>query len=113
MDKSRRKFLETGPSIALAAGVGVASGTIALASPPAPGIDGGTRPLLDTVIENQRQINGRLYYANVLLLEVLRTVVEKGPGIDLAEAEAKLDEAAHYLYSAPGHYPPGCACSGC
>jgi len=30
------------------------------------------------------------------------------PGIDLAEAEAKLKEAAGYIYSVPDIKPPGC-----
>lgn len=107
MNKSRRKFLEKGPSIALAAGVGVASGQIAMAEPTGSGLD-GTRPLLDTVIANQRQINGLLYYSNQLMLEVLRALIENPSGIDLADAEAKLNEAAGYLYTVPGYYPPGC-----
>ena len=59
MNKSRRKFLEKSPSIALAAGVGVASGTIALATPPAANND-GTRPLLDALIDGQAKSTGRL-----------------------------------------------------
>ena len=107
MDKSRRKFLEKGPSIALAAGVGVASGQMAMASPAGSNLD-GTRPLLDTVIANQRKINGLLYYSNHLMLEVLRALIENPSGIDLADAEAKLSEAAGYLYTVPGEFPPGC-----
>ena len=107
MNKSRRKFLEKGPSIALAAGVGVASGKIAMASPPGSGLD-GTRPLLDAVIDGQRKINGRLYYSNALMLDVLRALIENVPGIDFAEAEAQLNEAAHYIYSVPSIFPPGC-----
>ena len=106
MNKSRRKFLEKGPSIALAAGVGVASGQIAMASPGS-GLD-GTRPLLDTVIANQRKINGLLYYSNHLMLEVLSALIENPSGIDLVEAQAKLSEAAGYLYTVPGEFPPGC-----
>lgn len=49
MNNSRRRFLETGPAVAMAAGVGIASGKIALASPPSPGNE-GTRHLLDAVI---------------------------------------------------------------
>lgn len=111
MNKSRRKFLEKSPSIALAAGIGVASGTVAIASPPGVGND-GTRPLLDTVIGNQAQINGLLYYSSHLMLEVLREVLDKAQGVDLGEAEAKLNEAAGYLYAVPGPYPPGCTPPG-
>ena len=50
MNNSRRKFLEKAPSIALAAGVGVATGNVAMASPSSSGLD-GTRPLLDAVID--------------------------------------------------------------
>jgi hypothetical protein len=107
MNKSRRKFLEKSPSIALAAGVGVASGNIAMASPPEAGLD-GTRPLLDAVIDGQAKINGRLYYSNALMLDVLRALIESVPGIDAAEAEAKLNEAARYIYSVPEIKPPGC-----
>ena len=106
MNKSRRKFLEKSPSIALAAGVGVASGSIALASPPA-GND-GTRPLLDAVVDGQAKINGRLYYSNALMLHVLRELIANVPGIDAADAEAKLNEAATYIYEVPGIKPPGC-----
>lgn len=107
MNKSRRKFLEKGPSIALAAGVGVATGNIAMASPPGADND-GTRPLLDAVIDGQAKINGRLYYSNALMLHVLRALIEKVPGLDVADAEAMLDEAARYIYSVPEIRPPGC-----
>ena len=107
MNKSRRKFLEKSPSIALAAGVGVASGKLAMASPAASSND-GTRPLLDAVIDGQAKINGRLYYSNELMLDVLRALIENVPGIDLAAAEAKLNEAATYIYSIPAVRPPGC-----
>ena len=106
MNKSRRKFLEKSPSLAIAAGVGVASGTIAMASPPA-GSD-GTRPLLDAVIDGQAKINGRLYYSNALMLHVLRDLIANVAGIDAADAEAKLNEAAGYIYSVPEVKPPGC-----
>ena len=107
MNKSRRKFLEKGPSIALAAGVGVATGSMAMASPPAANND-GTRPLLDAVINGQAQINGRLYYSNELMLDVLRALIANVPGIDAAEAEAKLNEAARYITAIPEIRPPGC-----
>ena len=107
MNKSRRKFLEKSPSIAIAAGVGVASGTIAVASPPASD-QNGTRPLLDAVIDGQAKINGRLYYSNALMLDVLRALIESVPGIDFAQAEAKINEAAHYIYAVPSIRPPGC-----
>jgi len=107
MNKSRRKFLEKGPSIALAAGVGVATGKIAVASPPAANSD-GTRPLLDAVIDGQAKINGRLYYSNELMLDVLRALIANVPGIDAADAEAKLNEAAEYIDAVPGIKPPGC-----
>ena len=106
MNKSRRKFLENGPSIALGAGVGVASGKIALAAPSSD--KDGTRPLLDAVIDGQAQINGRLYYSSALMLDVLRALIENVPGIDLAEAEAKLSDAAQYIYAVPAIDPPGC-----
>src|SRR5688500_5584507 len=107
MNKSRRKFLEKGPSVAVAAGVGLASGTMAIASPSASDKD-GTRPLLDAVIDGQAKINGRLYYSNHLMLDVLFGLIANVPGIDLAEAEAKLNEAAEYIYSVPSIKPPGC-----
>ena len=106
MNKSRRKFLEKGPSIALAAGVGVATGKIAMASPAAN--NDGTRPLLDAVIDGQAQINGRLYYSGERMLDVLRALIANVPGIDVAEAEAKLNEAARYIYAIPDITPPGC-----
>ena len=107
MNKSRRKFLEKSPSIALAAGVGVASGKIAMASPPDSDLN-GTKPLLDAVIDGQAKINGRLYYSNALMLDVLRALIQSVPGLDAAEAEAKLNEAAHYIYAVPSIRPPGC-----
>jgi hypothetical protein len=106
MNNSRRKFLEKTPSIALAAGVGVASGTIALAAPASN--NDGTRPLLDAVIDGQAKINGRLYYANALMLHVLEELIANVPGIDAAAAEAKLHEAGSYIYSVPEVRPPGC-----
>jgi hypothetical protein len=107
MNKSRRKFLEKGPSIALVAGVGVAAGNLAMASPAAPGLD-GTRPLLDAVIDGQAKINGRLYYSSDLMLDVLRALIANVPGIDVAATEAKLNEAAGYIEAIPGELPPGC-----
>jgi hypothetical protein len=106
MNKSRRKFLKKSPSIALAAGVGIASANIAMAAPASD--KDGTRPLLDAVIDGQAQINGRLYYSNALMLEVLRALIESVPGIDAAQAEAKINEAAHYIYAIPDIRPPGC-----
>jgi hypothetical protein len=106
MNKSRRKFLEKTPSIALAAGVGVASGTIALAS--STSNNDGTRPLLDAVVDGQAKINGRLYYGNALMLHVLEELIANVPGIDTAAAQAKLNEAARYIYEVPGIKPPGC-----
>jgi hypothetical protein len=104
MNNSRRSFLGKAPAAALAAGVGVASAKIATASP----VDGneGTRPLLDAIIAGQRKINGRLYAANELLLEVLRTIVPLVP-INQAAAIAKLAEAEDYIEAVPGE-PPGC-----
>ena len=107
MNTSRRKFLEKGPSIALAAGVGVAASNIVLASPAASNND-GTRPLLDAVIDGQRQINGRLYYSSDLMLDVLRALIANVPGIDVAAAEAKLNQAAQYIEAVPSIDPPGC-----
>ena len=107
MNKSRRKFLEKTPSLAIAAGVGVASGSIAMASPPAARAD-GTRPLLDAVIDGQAQINGRLYYANAVMLHVLQDLIANVQGIDAADAAAKLNEAAFYIYAVPEIRPPGC-----
>jgi hypothetical protein len=105
MNKSRRKFLAKGPSIAVAAGVGVASGKLAMASPA--GSD-GTRPLLDDLIDGQARINGRLYYSSELMLDVLSALIQNVPGIDQAEAEAKLAEAGRYIYAVPEIRPPGC-----
>ena len=107
MNKSRRKFLEKGPSIALVAGVGVAAGSLAIASPAASGLD-GTRPLLDAVIDGQAKINGRLYYSADLMLDVLRELIANVPGVDAAAAEAKLFAAAQYIEAVPDINPPGC-----
>jgi hypothetical protein len=107
MNKSRRKFLEKSPSIALAAGIGVATGGIAMASP-AGAVNDGTRPLLDALIDGQAKINGRLYYSNELMLDVLRALIANVPGVDFAEAEAKLNDAARYIDAVPGIKPPGC-----
>ena len=106
MNKSRRKFLKKSPSIALAAGVGLASANMAMAAPASD--KDGTRPLLDAVIDGQAQINGRLYYSNALMLDVLRALIESVPGIDAAQAEAKINEAAHYILAIPEIRPPGC-----
>ena len=106
MNKSRRTFLEKSPSIALAAGVGVATGTIAMASPA--GNNDGTRPLLDALIDGQAKINGRLYYSSDVMLDVLRELIANVPGIDAAAAEAKLNEAAKYIEAIPDIDPPGC-----
>ena len=106
MNKSRRKFLKKSPSIALAAGVGIASANVAMAAP-APDKD-GTRPLLDAVIDGQAQINGRLYYSSALMLDVLRALIQSVPGIDAAQADAKINDAAHYIYAIPEIRPPGC-----
>jgi hypothetical protein len=106
MNKSRRKFLGKAPAVAIAAGVGVASGKIAMASPPTP-VE-GTRPLLDAVIAGQGKYNGFLYASGDLLLEVLRMVVPHVSGIDLAAATAKLDQAEGYLDGVPSKDPPQC-----
>ena len=111
MNKSRRKFLKKSPSIALAAGVGIATGSVAVASPPAANSD-GTRPLLDAVIDGQAKINGRLYYSNELMLDVLRALIANVPGIDAADAEAKLNEAWGYIGAVPDIKPPGCITPG-
>jgi hypothetical protein len=105
MNNSRRKFLEKGSSLAIAAGVGVASTKVATASP---ADKDGTRPLLDALIDGQAQINGRLYYSNELMLDVLFALIASVPGIDLAEAQAKLNEAGRYIYAIPDIDPPGC-----
>jgi hypothetical protein len=106
LNKSRRKFLGKGSAVALAAGVGVASGKIAMASPPTP-VE-GTRQLLDAVIAGQGKYNGFLYVSGDLLLEVLRMVVPHVSGIDVAAATAKLDRAEGYLDKVPGKEPPYC-----
>jgi hypothetical protein len=109
MNKSRRKFLGKAPAVAIAAGVGAASGKIAMASPADPGE--GTRQLLDDVIAGQRQINGFLYASDDLLLDVLRMVIPHVQGIDVAAANSKLDQAGGYIDSVPGP-PPGCEIPG-
>ena len=106
MNKSRRKFLGKAPAVAVAAGVGIASGKMAMASPANPGE--GTRPLLDAVIAGQGKYNGLLYASGDLLLEVLRMVVPNVPGIDLAAATAKLNQAEGYLGGVPSTDPPKC-----
>lgn len=112
MNKSRRKFLENGPSIAIGAGIGVAAGTVAMASPAGPSED-GTRPLLNALIDGQAKINGRLYYSSDLMLDILRALIPNVPGLDVAELEAKLNNAARYLEEVPGIRPPGCDPGGC
>ena len=107
MNKSRRKFLEKSPSIALAAGVGVAAGSLAMGSASAAAND-GTRPLLDAVVDGQAKINGRLYYSADLMLDVLRELIANVPGIDAAVAEAKLNAASLYIEAVPDIKPPGC-----
>ena len=42
------------------------------------------------------------------MLDVLRALIANVPGIDVAEAEAKLNEAARYIYAIPDIDPPGC-----
>ena len=59
MNKSRRKFLGKAPAVVIGAGVGVASGKIAMASQS--DWPQGTKPLLDFMIAGQRKINGKLY----------------------------------------------------
>ncbi|HEX6649179.1 MAG TPA: hypothetical protein VF075_06560 [Pyrinomonadaceae bacterium] len=107
MNKSRRKFLEKSPSIAIAAGVGVAAGSLAMGSASAASND-GTRPLLDAVVDGQAKINGRLYYSTDLMLDVLRELIANVPGIDAAAAEAKINAAAQYIEAVPDINPPGC-----
>jgi hypothetical protein len=109
MNNSRRDFLGKAPAVAIAAGVGVASGTIAKASPANPGE--GTRQLLDEVIANQRKINGRLYAGDDLILQVLRMVIPHLP-IDQPAANAKLTQAEGYIDAVPGFDPPGCEIPG-
>ena len=106
MNKSRRKFLGKAPIAVAAAGIGVASGKIAMAS--APTAVEGTRPLLDAVIAGQGKYNGFLYASGDLLLDVLRMVIPHVQGIDLAAATAKLDQAAGYIDQVPGADPPHC-----
>ena len=77
-----------------------------MASPPTPGE--GTRQLLDAVIANQGKYNGFLYASGDLLLEVLRMVVPNVSGLDLAAANAKLNQAEGYIDAVPGFDPPGC-----
>jgi hypothetical protein len=105
MNNSRRKFLGKAPAVALAAGVGVASGKIAMASPATP-VE-GTRQLLDDVIAGQRKINGRLYAGDDLILQVLRMVIPHLP-IDQSAANAKLTQAEGYIDEVPGPGYPGC-----
>ena len=107
MNKSRRKFLEKSPSIAIAAGVGVAAGSLAMGSASAARND-GTRPLLDAVVDGQAKINGRLYYSTDLMLDVLRELIANVPGVDTAAAEAKINAAAQYIEAVPDIRPPGC-----
>src|ERR1700716_3029351 len=106
MNNSRRKFLGKDPAAALAVGVGVASAEMATASPPN-GND-GTRQLLDAVIAGQGTYNGFLYVSGDPLLEVLRMVIPRVRGIEVAAATAKLDQAEGYLDQVPGKVPPYC-----
>jgi len=106
MNKSRRTFLGKAPAVAVAAGVGVASGKVAMASPPE-----GLSQLLDEVISNQKKINGRLYEGDDLILEVLRMIVPLVP-IDQSAANAKLTLAESYIDEVPGFDPPGCCQPG-
>jgi hypothetical protein len=112
MNKSRRKFLEKAPSIAIGTGVGVAAGTMAMASP-AGAVEDGTRPLLNALIDGQAKINGRLYYSSDLMLDVLRELIANVPGLDVAELEAKINNASRYIEAVPGIKPPGCDPGGC
>ena len=110
MNKSRRKFLGKAPAVAIGAGIGVASGKIAMASQST--WPQGTRPLLDAVIAGQAKYNGLIYVGNDLLLDVLRMVVPHVQGLDLAAATAKLNQAAEYIENIPGADPPGCCVPG-
>lgn len=60
------------------------------------------------LLRGQAKINGRLYAANELLMEVLREVIHHVPGINYQVAEAKLDEAEGYIDAVPLENPPGC-----
>lgn len=106
MNNSRRDFLGKAPAVAIATGVGVASGKVAMASPPTP-VE-GTRELLEDVIAGQGKYNGFLYASGDLLLEVLRMVVPHISGIDLVVATAKLNQAEGYLDGVPSTDPPRC-----
>jgi hypothetical protein len=108
MNNSRRNFLGKAPALALAAGVGVASGKIATASAPAP-VE-GTRQLLEEIIAGQRRINGRLYAGDDLIIEVLRMIIPLVP-LDQSAADAKLTLAESYFDAIPGD-PPGCCLPG-
>ena len=101
MNKARRTFLGKAPIVAIAAGVGVASSKVAMASPPE-----GTRQLLDEIIAGQRKINGFLYAGDDLMMEVLRMIIPHLP-IDQSEANAKLTLAESYFDAIPGP-SPGC-----
>jgi hypothetical protein len=98
--------LEKAPAVAVAAGVGIAAGKTAMASPP--GDNDPTKRLLEAVINGQAKINGRLYAANELLMDVLRDVIQHAPGLNVAAAKAKLDEAEGYIDAVPLEDPPGC-----
>jgi len=108
MNKSRRTFLGKAPAVVIGAGVGVASGKIAMASQS--DWPEGTRPLLDFIIAGQARINGKLYAGDDLIMEVLRMVIPHLP-IDQAAANAKLDLAESYFDAIPGD-PPGCCLPG-
>ena len=105
MNKSRRKFLGKAPAVVIGAGVGVASGKIAMASQS--DWPQGTKPLLDFMIAGQRKINGKLYVSDYLILQVLRMVIPHLP-IDQSAANAKLTQAEGYIDEVPGPGYPGC-----
>ena len=56
--------------------------------------------------------NGFLYAGDDLLLEVLRMIIPRVSGIDVAAATAKLDQAAGDIDQVPGDAPPGCEIPG-
>jgi hypothetical protein len=109
MNKSRRKFLGKAPAVVIGAGVGVASGKIAMASQS--DWPQGTKPLLDFMIAGQRKINGKLYVSDYLILDVLRMIIPLVPGLDVTAANAKLDQAEGYIDTVPGD-GPGCEIPG-
>ena len=110
MNKSRRTFLGKAPAVVIGAGVGVASGTIAVASQS--DWPQGTRPLLDFLIAGQRKVNGALYAGDDLMMEVLRMIIPLVP-IDQAAANAKLDLAESYFDTIPGDGVGCCTPGNC